>query len=132
MIAVDTNVIVRFLTRDDEAQAAAALSIIRDEEVVIATTVLLEAAWVLARTYGYRRPALVEALKALASIPSVTFEEPARARRALDWFEAGLDIADALHLASAGRSVAFATFDRKLARRARQLGGAPPVRLCGA
>jgi predicted nucleic acid-binding protein len=39
--------------------------------------------------------------------------------KALNWFEQGLDFADALHLASAGNAKQFATFDRKLARQAR-------------
>jgi len=40
--------------------------------------------------------------------------------KALDWFKQGLDLADALHLASAGDAKQFATFDVKLARRAKQ------------
>jgi len=41
---------------------------------------------------------------------------------ALDWFEQGMDFADALHLASAGRECPLATFDAALVRKARQFG----------
>jgi predicted nucleic acid-binding protein len=47
-------------------------------------------------------------------------DEPGVAK-ALDWSSQGLDFADALHLVSAGSAEQFATFDRKLAKRAKQL-----------
>jgi predicted nucleic acid-binding protein len=48
--------------------------------------------------------------------------------QALVWAEAGVDFADALHLASAASCEAFVTFDKQLARRARGLVG-PRVEL---
>ena len=54
-IAVDTNVLVRYLTWDDEAQAEAAAGVIESGEVIaISTIVLCELAWVLRRAYRYR------------------------------------------------------------------------------
>ena len=54
-IAVDTNVLVRYLTWDDEAQAEAAARVIESGEVVaISVIVLCELAWVLRRAYRYR------------------------------------------------------------------------------
>jgi hypothetical protein len=46
---------------------------------------------------------------------------------ALEWYGAGLKIAGALHLAFASGGNSLATFDAKLARRARKLDGAPQV-----
>ncbi len=48
---------------------------------------------------------------------------------AVDAFDKGLDFADALHLARSSRASRFATFDQRLAKRARGLALAPPVEL---
>lgn len=53
-VAIDTNVLVRFLTEDDEAQAAAAARIMESASVVsVLTIVLTETTWVLRRAYKY-------------------------------------------------------------------------------
>lgn len=48
---------------------------------------------------------------------------------ALDGFEKGLDFADALHVARSARASAFATFDKRLAKRAKSLALSPSVDL---
>jgi predicted nucleic acid-binding protein len=48
---------------------------------------------------------------------------------AVEALDAGLDFADAMHWARSARAAAFATFDRRLAKRARMLPWAPPVEL---
>ena len=53
MLAVDTNVIVRYLTGDDAEQFAKASALIRSEDVYVCTTVLLETEWVLRRGYRF-------------------------------------------------------------------------------
>jgi predicted nucleic-acid-binding protein len=55
MLAIDTNIIVRYLTRDDQKQAGQARALVDREDVFVCTTVLLEAAWVRQATYGYSR-----------------------------------------------------------------------------
>ena len=45
--AIDTNIVVRFLTADDEKQAKAARKVIKEGDVFVATTVVLEIEWVL-------------------------------------------------------------------------------------
>ena len=52
MIAIDTNVVVRFLTNDDLAQANRAEAVLRTENTFLPKTVLLETAWVLQAAYG--------------------------------------------------------------------------------
>jgi predicted nucleic-acid-binding protein len=47
MIALDTNVVVRLLIRDDPAQADLAAQLVRGNQVLLTTTVLLETEWVL-------------------------------------------------------------------------------------
>ena len=116
MIAVDTNVLVRFLVRDDAAQAASAAGLIQENEVWVSKTVLLETEWVLRSLYGFAPGTLGEALRALAGLQTVRLEDELAVAKALEWFQAGVDFADALHLASVGNAGRFATFDRKLAR----------------
>lgn len=118
MLAIDTNVIVRFLTGDDPAQTARARKLVEGGGIFVATSVLLETEWVLRSGYGFATGPLVRALRDFAGLPGVTLEDPPLAARALDWAEQGLDFADALHLGAAQGCTAFMSFDRKLAKTA--------------
>ena len=115
MFAVDTNVIVRYLTRDDAEQFAKASALIRSEDVFVCTTVLLETEWVLRRSYRFGRERISAALAAFAGLPRVTLEDAAAAAKALDWMRRGMDFADALHLAKALECEAFVSFDQRFA-----------------
>jgi predicted nucleic-acid-binding protein len=119
--AVDTNVIVRFLTNDHPAQAARARKLIGGGDIFVATSVLLETEWVLRSGYGFTTDRLVQALRDFAGLPGITLEDPQLAARALDWAERGLDFAEALHLGRAQGCTAFMSFDRKLAKAAARL-----------
>ena len=119
MRAIDTNVVVRFLAGDDKQQAKAARTAIEGSEIFIATTVILESEWVLRSAYGFEPPQIAKGLRGLAGLPGITVEEPLALAQALDWVEAGMDFADALHLAKAGECDAFLSFDRKLAKAAK-------------
>ncbi len=119
MKAVDTNVVVRYLIGDDPDQAARARAVVDGEPVFVATTVLLETAWVLRRTYGMGRSEVAQALRAFGGLPGVILEHPERTAEALDRAESGMDFADALHLGAARACDALLTFDRKFIRRAR-------------
>jgi predicted nucleic-acid-binding protein len=123
VIALDTNVVVRFLVDDDHAQGRRARDLIARGEVVVGPTVLLEAEWVLRSAYGFPPAGIQRFFRALLGLPGMYAEESARTLRALDGYEAGLDFADALHLSFVGAADAFATFDTKLARRARRVMG---------
>lgn len=122
MTAVDTNVVVRYLTGDDAAQARAARKLVDGGDIALSGTVLLETEWVLRSLYGYDREHVHAALTAFAGLSHVELDDPARAARALDWFAKGMDFADALHLAACKEGETFATFDRKLATAARKAG----------
>jgi predicted nucleic-acid-binding protein len=91
----------------------------RRDEIWISKTVLLETEWVLRSLYAFSTDNLDGALRALAGLPGVFLEDEVAVAKALDWFKDGLDFADALHLARIGSAEQFATFDRKLARRAK-------------
>lgn len=125
MQAVDTNVLIRLLTGDDAAQSARAAELFAREDTWIAKTVLLEAAWVLGRLYAFDQSKVVSALRSIAGLPAVTLEDAAAMAQAFDLADAGLDLADAIHLASMGRAESFRTFDKKFASKAKKLA---PVR----
>jgi predicted nucleic acid-binding protein len=125
VLAVDTNVVVRYLTADHPGQSARARTLIERAEVFIATTVLLETEWVLRSVYDHGAAEIVRAFRAFAGLPNVALEDPALADTALNWLEHGLDFADALHLAKARDCEALISFDRSLARAARRIGGSP-------
>src|SRR5712691_11493127 len=115
MLAVDTNVVVRYLTGDQAEQFAKAKSLIDGQDVLVCTTVLLETEWVLRSVYGYRPAQLARALRAFAGLPRITLEDPVLAAKALDWMAGGMDFADALHLAKAEGCDAFISFDQRFA-----------------
>ena len=115
MLAVDTNVIVRYLTADHREQFVKARALVDSEDIFVPTTVLLETEWVLRRGYRFSREQVIAALAAFAGLPRVTLEDPALAAKALDWTRRGMDFADALHLAKAQGCKAFISFDRHFA-----------------
>jgi predicted nucleic-acid-binding protein len=123
MLAIDTNVIVRYLTNDHALQSAKAKALIDAERVFVCTTVLLETEWVLRSVYDFTPVQVANALGAFAGLPSVTLEDAALIRTALDWTARGMDFTDALHLAKAQGCDAFATFDRRFGKIAKQIGG---------
>ncbi|MDR2239536.1 MAG: type II toxin-antitoxin system VapC family toxin [Zoogloeaceae bacterium] len=129
MRAIDTNVVVRFLTNDDKRQARAARAVMEDGGIFIATTALLESEWVLRSGYGFAPGQIAAALRGVAGLPGVTVEEPARLAQALDWMSEGMDFADALHLAKADGCSAFLSFDRKLIKAANGRSSVPVLAL---
>ena len=116
--AVDTTVLVRLLTADDEAQTRRAAALFKKEDIFIPKTVLLETEWVLRRLYGLKRDTVLNALRKVSGLSNVSIENPLQVTRALQWCENGMDFADALHLASCHAVEKFATFDVQLKKSA--------------
>ena len=85
MIAVDTNVLLRYLLHDDEAQAARADAVFNaDETTLITDVVLVETVWtLLGRKYRLDKADLVTVLERLFSEPNVRFEDDQVVWRAL-------------------------------------------------
>jgi predicted nucleic-acid-binding protein len=123
VLAVDTNIIVRYLTADHPEQFAKASALIHGEDVYVCSTVLLETEWVLRRGYRFSRDRISAALTAFAGLPRVTLEDAALAAKALEWMRSGADFADALHLAKAAGCDAFVSFDQRFAAVANTLSG---------
>lgn len=119
MIALDTNVVVRFVVDDDAYQAARARQPIADNPVLLTSTVVLECEWVLPRAYALQPGEIAGAFGMLMGLPQLSVSEPEVLRSALDYYRGGIDFADALHLAGSPAAKAFATFDRKLMKKAK-------------
>jgi predicted nucleic-acid-binding protein len=117
VIAIDTNVLVRLVVDDDPDQTRRARKLFHRGGVLVTTTVLLESAWVLAGAYGLGRERVASSLRGVLGLEGVATEAPAAIAQALEWFDAGLDFADALHLAGASGASEFATFDLRLLKR---------------
>ena len=125
MHGVDPNVIVRYLTGDDPAQAAKARTVIGQQPIFVPRTVLLEVEWVLRGVYELPPTQIIPALRGFAGLPGVLVEDAGLVAWAMDWAEAGMDFADALHLAAATECEGFLAFDRRFVRSGKRLSGIP-------
>lgn len=111
MKSVDTNILVRLVTRDDADQARIAETIVA-ANVFVPITVLLELGWILSSFYRFDRRKLNAALLALLDNNSIHVDDETAIRTALDLHAKGADIADVLHLVAAKGTEAFVTFDK--------------------
>lgn len=121
MIALDTNVLVRYTVGDDVRQAAAAAKVIEsqctaDDPGFISLIVLCELVWVLDRGYGYTKPSIAGTLRTILGSDDLMIEESDTAWQALNLYEQGKgDFADyliGLVAKKAGSTTTF-TFDRR-------------------
>jgi predicted nucleic-acid-binding protein len=122
MRAVDTNVVVRYVTRDHPAQFAAACVAMEQRAAWLSVTVVLEVEWVLRSVYRFPPSDVAHALRLVAGLPSVELEAPAELDLALRWHERGMEFADALHLARAAHCQGMDTFDRDFIKAAARIG----------
>ena len=86
MIAIDTNVLLRYLLQDDKVQAHKATALITGQETVLVTDiVLVETLWVLTgRRYKLDREGVVRVINALFAEPNIVFEDGQTVWRALN------------------------------------------------
>lgn len=89
MIAIDTNVLLRYLLNDDAAQAAKASRVIRSNvSVLISNVVLVETVWTLTgKKYKLNAEAIARVVRALFEEPTVTFENPRLVWQSLSDFQ---------------------------------------------
>lgn len=126
MRAVDTNVLVRLIVRDDARQTVAAETFIADGAWV-SVLALAEAAWVLASVYGLRSPELARSIAMLLDHRSLVVQDSDTVAQALELFRSrpSLGFSDCLmlHLARKAGHLPLGTFDRNLGR----VGGAQRI-----
>jgi len=78
--ALDTNVVVRFLVRDDEAQARRVRALFQraedsSERFLLTTASVLELIWVLTAVYDFARTEVLDAMELLSQMPILEFED---------------------------------------------------------
>lgn len=119
MPAVDTNVLVRLITRDDSTQTSAAERFV-DKSAWVSTLALAEATWVLATVYGLGPNDLATAIEMLLNHRNLVLQDQAAVAEALETFRAkpGLGFSECLMLALARNAghLPLGTFDRALGR----------------
>ena len=121
MLAVDTNVLVRMLVDDPDAQRqceAARRAATEAGSVYVSQVVQVETVWVLERGYEVAKSALVDILERVVGNSAFTLQRPEVFRVALHAFRTGrADFADYIILAEAhAHGATLATFDRKLGK----------------
>ena len=123
MIAVDTHILLRTFVADDPVQARIAQHLMgHTGGVFVSKTVLVEVEWVLRSLYRQTPAQIHFGLSGLLGLPNVVSENPEQVFQAMEDFAAGMDFADALHVASNQADAGFYSFDRKLTKRAALLG----------
>ncbi len=121
MIAVDTNIIIRFLTQDDAKQYKKAYSILNTHEVFIPDTVILETEWVLRYAYEFSSKDICNALVQLFGLANIHLSNPTFMSQAINWHRQGMDFSDALHLTQCQQLDKLYTFDKKFSSKAEGL-----------
>lgn len=125
MPALDTNVLVRWLTDDDAQQCAAVEQLLQSalsasERLFVPVTVMLELEWVLRARYRFDRASIIAALDALLGVPELDLQAEPALEVALWLFkqEGAPDFAACLHVGMTGLDARgpLLTFDRRAAR----------------
>ncbi len=127
MISIDTNILLRFLMKDDPVLSPQPLEIIAANDCFVSHAALTEVVYTLESYYRSSRADIGHALDALFSLHHLTVEDRAVTERAVAWYKSGMDLGDAMIAASSHGAEHVATFDRDFARLARKLRTTPPV-----
>ncbi len=117
-ITVDTNILVRALTADDQVQSPLAMRTLSQATLVALPIVTLaETVWVLNRVHKWKGPRIATVLRTLLNDPRIKAEWPL-VEAGLDLLDRGGDFADAVIEADGRRLGAetLATFDEQAAR----------------
>lgn len=119
MKGADTNLIIRFLVKDDEQQARKVKKILDSGEILFVNAVVLtEIYWVLIHVYGYSKNEFIMAIDALLELGSIRFFNNHVVRNALaDYIHSTADFSDCLiHQINIHDGFTTLTFDRKVSR----------------
>ena len=118
MRAVDTNVLVRLITRDNPHQAAAADAWV-GMGAWVSMLALAETVWVLSAVYEMKAASIASAVDMLLNHEDLTLQDPDVVSAALELFRArprlGFSDCLMLHLAKKTGHLPLGTFDRNLA-----------------
>ena len=124
MAALDTNILVRYLVRDDARQLALAQSLMAravqaGDALFVPVTVVIELEWVLRASFGFAKPDILATMTALLSTVELSIESESAIEVALRLYEAGsADFSDCVHIGLAHQvgETPLWTFDKRCAR----------------
>jgi predicted nucleic-acid-binding protein len=124
MKAIDTNILIRFLTGDDERQAQKAYLFIKDAEskksvIFVPLLVVLEMIWVLESVYDISRKVILESISDLLLMPVFKFDQrPTIQQFVHSALGNKYDLSDLLiaHSAKTNSCESVITFDKKAAK----------------
>ncbi len=120
-LALDTNVLIRYLTWDDEIQSPLAAGVIETAETILVSPIVLcETVWVLQRAYQRKPKDIAAVMKNFVAAATVELDRPL-AEAGLASLDRGGDFADGVILLEAERAKAdqLVTFDRAFFKRAK-------------
>lgn len=93
MIGLDTNVIVRYIVKDDPSQSALAVKLIRslsdEDRAFVSLVVIAELTWVLESCYGFNRSELVDVIENLVKSKELILENAELVSQAVQLFARG-------------------------------------------
>lgn len=98
-IAVDTNIILRIITADDERYLAKARALVKRygaDDIFVSYAVMVEVHYVLVKLYHYSKEEMIEAFEDLMRVEQFYFEHEPAIRLALAKYRNGLSFADSL------------------------------------
>lgn len=113
MRALDTNVLARFVLKDDPVQSPLAEAALA-QPCFASDTVLLELAWLLSSQYDFDRPDLASVMADLVDLPDLEISDRDSMLWAIERFARGADFADVVHIATSRHADCFATFEKRL------------------
>ena len=124
MIAVDTNILVRFLVGDDERQAKKIYNVFKRTEnengqFLVPLLVVLELLWVLESVYEVPRQEILNSISELILMPILRFESLSAIQQfMLSAQDCKLDLSDLLiaHSAKMQGCEKVLTFDKKASK----------------
>ena len=118
MAAIDSNVLIRLLAQDEPGQARKAEAyLLAHSPLWISVSVLVETFYLLARLYGWKKPALLAMLQTTSNSRHFTFQDQAAVVAAVNaWAKAKVGFVDCLNveLAKHHGKAPLATFDQDL------------------
>ena len=118
-IAVDTNVLVRFLSGDGAEQFQRAVELFSSNVVWVSNAVLIETEWVLRKPLAHSKEVCIHAFETLIDLENVEFEDWSAFDQVIQAYKIGMDFADAMHLYTANRNTrTLYSFDKILVKHA--------------
>lgn len=129
MTALDTNVLVRYLAQDDDAQVQKILRMLdrKRASFFVCDLVLAETDWILRSLYDWTGREVADAFARLTTIHNLAFENETRLRSSLKALREGADLADELIVRTCRDKGAktFATFDKQIVQRHKPFANPP-------